>query len=306
MPLDLPPFGFAALDAARHPPATPRLPLWLGRCEVGSVAPEVLAALRSAGPWLALEHGALVSSLSGQALDAALAQTHDALRAQGLITGWRDEILPVVDPRLRPIDALFARPPLAGIERAAARLWGTLTFGAHANGYVADAQGRPQALWIAERSAAKPTDPGKLDNLVGGGVPLGQTPRQALLREAWEEAGLAPATAARAEPGRVIELRRALPDCAGFGWQWEWLFCFDLPLDAATLPSNQDGEVAALRLVPIDEALALAAGDAMTVDAALVTLDFGLRHRLLAPEAHAALAGRFETLLVPVAPSPVF
>ena len=82
-------------------------------------------------------------------------------------------------------------PPLALIERAAARFWGTLTFGAHANGYVADAQGRPTHLWIARRSTHKATDPGKLDNLVGGGVPHGQTPFETLVREGFEEAGLA-------------------------------------------------------------------------------------------------------------------
>ncbi len=47
------------------------------------------------------------------------------------------------------------------------------------------------------------------------------------------------------------------------------------------MPHNQDGEVAGFRCLPLDEALALAAGDQMTVDAALVTLDFALRHALL-------------------------
>ena len=74
----------------------------------------------------------------------------------------------------------------ATIERAAARFWGTLTLGAHCNGYVADAHGRPTHLWVARRSLSKPTDPGMLDNLIGGGVPLGQSPLEALQREAFE------------------------------------------------------------------------------------------------------------------------
>ena len=57
-------------------------------------------------------------------------------------------------------------------------------------------------------------------------------------------------------------------------------------------PSNQDGEVAALALLPIDEALHLAATGQMTVDAALATLDFALRHRLLPAEEAEALARR--------------
>ena len=50
----------------------------------------------------------------------------------GLIRAWRDEPFALFDP------ADGAR--LATMERAAARFWGTLTLGAHANGYVADAQ----------------------------------------------------------------------------------------------------------------------------------------------------------------------
>lgn len=281
---------FDAIDAARrHDPAA-RLPLRLVGHEVGSVARDCLAALREHAPWLSLQDDALGTALSGAALDAAFAATHRALQRIGLVTGWRDETYAIVP-------ALGATP-LARIERAAARFWGSLTFGAHANGYVADAAGRPTHLWIAQRAWTKPTDPGLLDNLVGGGVPWDQTPGETLVREGWEEAGLDPATMARAVPGRVIELKRRLPDCSGHGLQWEQLFVFDLRLPPGLQPRNQDGEVASLRLLPIDDALALAAGDAMTVDAALVTLDFALRHRLLAPAEHARLAGRAATLLV--------
>ncbi len=45
--------------------------------------------------------------------------------------------------------------------------------------------------------------------------------------------------------------------------------------------------------LPLADALALAAGDRMTVDAALVTLDFALRHALLP----AAQARRLEPAL---------
>ena len=68
---------------------------------------------------------------------------------------------------------------LATIERASARFWGTLTLGAHATGYTRSAGGRPEALWIARRSFTKATDPGMLDNLVGGGVPHGRVLRPA-------------------------------------------------------------------------------------------------------------------------------
>jgi len=75
------------------------------------------------------------------------------------------------------------------------------------------------------------------------------------------------------------------------GLQHEWLYAYDLALPDGLAPRNQDGEVAGFRCLPLDQALALAAGTQMTVDAALVTLDFALRHALLA--AHAAC--RLET-----------
>jgi hypothetical protein len=55
------------------------------------------------------------------------------------------------------------------------------------------------------------------------------------------------------------------------------------------VPRNQDGEVAELTLHTVERALQLAATTEMTVDAALVTLDFALRHRLFDAATHGAL-----------------
>ena len=276
---------FLAIDAAQRHDAAARRPLHLGDRAVGSVAAGALPVLRVHAPWLQeRDDGVLSTALRDEALDAAFAATHVALRERGLITGWRDEIYAVVPA--------WGAPVLARIERAAARFWGTLTFGAHANGYVAGPDGRPSHLWIARRSPHKPTDPGKFDNLIGGGVPHGQTPFETLVREGWEEAGLAADLVLRATHGRVIDLQRTLPDCAGHGLQREQLFVYDLALPPGLQPRNQDGEVASLQLLPVAEALALAAGDTMTVDAALATLDFALRWRLLGEREQAALTAR--------------
>jgi 8-oxo-dGTP pyrophosphatase MutT (NUDIX family) len=181
---------------------------------------------------------------------------------------------------------------LAVIERAATRFWGSLTLGAHATGYVADAGGRPTHLWIAQRSFTKATDPGLYDNLVGGGVAQGQSPVQALVREGWEEAGMSAAQMQRAVPGRVVRLMRPVAE----GFQHEWLHSFDLRLETHEAPNNQDGEVAGFELLPVARALALAAADAMTVDASLVTLDFALRHRLFSPADHTELSQKMQPL----------
>lgn len=253
----------------------PRQPFFLAGRRVGSVASALVPGLQALDPALHL-------AADGLHAPAALADAEQAtawftplnlrLQAQGWVRGWRHEWLPVTDPA-GPADA----PPLAVIERAAARFWGTLTLGAHANGYLADPQGRPTHLWLGRRSTTKPTDPGLLDNLVGGGVPLGQTPFETLVREGWEEAGLGAEVMQAARRGRVMRLARDVPE----GLQFEHLFAFDLQLPPGLEPCNQDGEVAGFHCVPVAEAAAVAQAGEMTVDAALVTLDFCLRHRLL-------------------------
>ena len=281
--------SWAALAAARaHDPDT-RLPFLIDGVLVWSVAREHLSALAAHPQVLALRPDAVHLLAPRAERDAALARINLALRDAGHVVAWRDELYAVVERQ--------GAPAFAHIERAASRFWGTLTFGAHCNGYVADADGRPTHLWIARRSFTKPTDPGLLDNLVGGGVPAHQTPRETLIREGWEEAGLTPQQMQGAQPGRVIHLRRDIPE----GLQQEWLYVFDLALPAGLQPVNQDGEVAELHLMPVHEAVARAAAGEMTVDAALATLDFALRHHLLPPGEQAALAAGFEPLVADTA-----
>jgi 8-oxo-dGTP pyrophosphatase MutT (NUDIX family) len=260
-----------------------RVPFLIDGQAVGSVAAMHVDALRRWPHWLAADDAGV--RLFAPDRDAALADINTALRRQGLIVAWRDETYAIVDR--------FGAPPLALIERAAARFWGTLTFGAHANGYVADAQGRPTHLWIARRALTKATDPGKLDNLIGGGVPFGQTPRQTLLREGMEEAGLDAAVTQGATPGSVVELACDIAE----GFMYEQIHCFDLCLPHGLTPVNQDGEVAEVNLLPVAQALALAGGDEMTTDASLVTLDFALRHKLLAPSRHTRLAPQLTAII---------
>ena len=266
-----------ALAAARAHDAAARVPFRIDDALAGSVACAHLHALRAWPGWLAVNSSGVTLRAPAAERDAALAAINAGLRQQGLVRGWRDETFAVF--ALEAPDQV-----LAHTERAAARFWGTLTLGAHATGWVADASGRPGHLWIARRALTKPTDPGKLDNLVGGGVPVGQTPWQALLREGWEEAGLTPAQMAHARPGRVLRLQRDIHE----GLQVEDLHSHDLQLPQGLVPHNQDGEVAAFECLPLAAALALAAGRTMTVDAALVTLDFACRHGLAGDTALAA------------------
>ncbi len=252
--------AWPALAQARAD-ASARVPFLLAGRRVGSVDPAhgpALAALCGSDPRWRIGNDA-VELLAAEDADAALAAINATLRGQGLVRAWRDEPYPVFDTDVSG----GALVPLARQERAASRFWGTLTLGAHANGWVAGADGRPAQLWIAQRAFDKATDPGALDNLVGGGVPAGQDAWQTLQREGWEEAGLPPERMATALPGRVIALDRPIPE----GWQHEWLYVYDLALSPGEQPQNQDGEVANFRCLPMAEAVALARDGPMTVDA---------------------------------------
>ncbi len=266
--------NWSAVHSAVRRDETARLPFYVGPHRAGSVARQHLPALCDWPDWLQLRDTAVV--LACDHATAALTEINAALRDRGLVRGWRFETC--------AITALDSGQVVAKTERAASRFWGTLTLGVHATGYVAGSGGTATHLWLATRALNKTTDPGLLDNLVGGGVPHGQTPWQALVREAWEEAGLPAAVVGAATPGRVIRLHRDVPE----GRQLEDLYSFDLRLPPDLQPNNQDGEVAHFECVPVRQALALAASEQMTVDASLVTLDFALRHRWCAAPAGAA------------------
>jgi 8-oxo-dGTP pyrophosphatase MutT (NUDIX family) len=204
------------------------------------------------------------SLASVEARTAVIAAVIEKLHREGAITGWRNERYAVV--------TAFDAPPLFYIERAAARLLGTTTYAAHANGYCGS--GVDCEMWLARRSATKPIDPGMLDNLIGGGMSAGVAPHDTIVREAREEAGIPAELARNAVAAGTVRLLREVPE----GVQSEVIFVHDLELPRDFQPHNEDGEVAEFRRVPIAEVIAMLQGDAdITLDASLVTLSFLVR-----------------------------
>jgi len=212
---------------------------------------------------------------------AALEHVARTLADEGALTTWRHERFAVA--------ARFTDPPLLTIERAAARYFGIAAWAAHANGVVDDARGT--TIWFARRSAGKAIDPGRLDNLVGGGIAAGEAPDATLHREAWEEAGVPPALARSARRVGALHVERCGPD----GFQRETIVAYDLALPAQFVPASQDGEAVEHRRVDRAEALRLIAQDqgpdVVTIDASLVVLDWLARQGAVPPGtlAHAVL-----------------
>jgi 8-oxo-dGTP pyrophosphatase MutT (NUDIX family) len=228
------------------------VPLFSGRRRIGWLRPELAARLGS-WPEVFASTPERVNLLKPEALSPVVEQ----LAEEGFIPGWRNE-------RYRIADAFE-------VERAAARPFGFATQAVHVNAVAGD------GMWLARRSETKPTDPGMLDNLVGGGMTAGLSHEQILVKEAWEEAGIEAGLARRAKRGGTIELVREVPE----GVQCEVIRVYDLELPRDFTPKNQDGEVAEVRLVPLGEALRLARDtDELTVDAALVALDYFSRARV--------------------------
>lgn len=196
---------------------------------------------------------------------AAVAGVLDALREEGLIPGWRDEPYPV--------GPAFNAPALFEMERAAVALFGTRGYGVHMNGWLR--KGGQTFMWIARRSLTKPTGPGKLDQMVGGGQPAGLSLRDNLIKECDEEAGIPPDLARRAVPTGTVSYRTVRPE----GLRNDILFNFDLEIPLDFEPVNQDGEVAEFMLWDIQDVMQrLRDTEDFKFNSALVIIDFLVRH----------------------------
>ena len=228
----------------------------------------------------AIEEGAvrLQAHLASEAArSAALGEVALRLAKQGAISGWRHETYAI---RVRLRDK-----PLFHLERAAMRFFGLTSQAAHLNGFVRSDRGL--RLWMGRRRPTKEIDPGRLDTLVGGGIPSGQDARQTLVRECFEGAGIEPALAKRAKPAGMLEICNEEPA----GLHSEILHAHDLELAADFRPRNVDGEVAEFHCLAASEVADRIANGEFTVDAGLLTLDFLARNGAIAftPELLAAL-----------------
>jgi 8-oxo-dGTP pyrophosphatase MutT (NUDIX family) len=258
-------------------------PLSLDGLAIGWIGPSMAAQLPRWPDLFRCKPGAFaLAPAPPQALSEALGAIARTLAGEGLIRGWRDERFTIFSPA--------SGEPLFAIERAAMRAFGLTARAAHLNGFVPDARG--WRMWIAQRSHAKPIDPGMLDNLVGGGIAEGMDARRTLIKECAEEAGIPAALAAQARSAGALRVTRTVAE----GVHDEILHAYDLELPADFQPVNHDAEVAQFLLVTPAELVELIAARKLTVDAALVAIDFLARRGCLRSDP--GLERRLEALRV--------
>lgn len=202
----------------------------------------------------------------------AVAGLLDRLVADGVVPPLRGELYPALPA--------WGAAPLFAIDRAVVNHFGVTAYGLHVNGFVRRADGGVD-LWIGRRALDRGVAPGKLDNLIAGGQPIGLSLRENLIKEAHEEAGIAPELAVQARPVGVITYIMDTP----VGLKVDGLFLYDLELPPGHMPRNTDGEVDGFELMPWERVAEIVREtDDFKFNCNLVIIDFLIRHGLITPD----------------------
>lgn len=182
-------------------------------------------------------------------------------------------ILPAHQNEPYPVCAQPGSEPLFLIDRSAVAFFGIQAYGQHLNAYVRD--GERLLMWIGRRAMDRWHSPGKLDNLVAGGLPYGISPADNLAKECWEEAGIDKAMAAQATPVGIVSYLREIE----LGMKPDVLYCYDLEVSADFQPRCTDGEVDEFMLLPVEEVADIVnTTDEFKLNCNLVVIDFLIRH----------------------------
>ena len=206
-----------------------------------------------------------------EARSEAMAGVLKTLRDRGLISGWRDEPYAVRER--------WGISPLFEMERAAVPLFGVEGYGVHVNGYV-DVGGEMK-MWIGKRSLTKPTAPGKLDQVVAGGLPAGLGVMENLIKECAEEADIPEEIARKARPVSAISYCTERAE----GLRRDVLFNYDLELPADFTPRNTDGEIEEFHLWTMDKVMdTVENSDAFKFNCGVIVVDFLIRRGFIGPD----------------------
>ena len=174
-----------------------------------------------------------------QQRSAAIAPVLAELHQAGVIDTWVDE--------LYPVNHAYGEKGVMQMERAAALYFGIRCYGVHMNGLVKKPDGI--YVWIAIRAKDKPFFPGKLDQMVAGGQPVGISLMDNLIKECQEEANIPATLASQAQARGYVSYQME----TARGIEAGTLFNYDCWLPSDFVPENTDGEVDSFELISMQE-----------------------------------------------------
>lgn len=203
---------------------------------------------------------------------AAVACALESIRATGetvALRSWRGENF-VVWGR-------YGSEPLFEVERAAVALLGIRAFGVHITGFVRSPAGAVEAVWLQKRSETKPTYPGMMDTMVGGGLTAGLKPSEVLYKEADEEASI---------PAQLVDRAQAVGTVSFFteterGIHANTEYVYEIELPRGFEPSISDGEVEGFALISIAEIMDYLLNPNFKLTSTPILIDFLIRHGII-------------------------
>lgn len=192
------------------------------------------------------------------------------------LQGWTNELFPVYGPN---------KELVVSIERAAAPLFGVLTYGVQLLAYQETPEGNISGVWIARRAKTKRTYPGMLDSTVGGCLPTGESPFECLIRECAEEASFSAdlvrkhAVAVGAVSYVGISDERGGGELGLLCPEVQFIYEMKLPDDVVPVPG--ENEVEEIKLFSVEELKdALGRGEFTPANGCII-LDFFVRHGII-------------------------
>jgi 8-oxo-dGTP pyrophosphatase MutT (NUDIX family) len=249
------------------------MPLWAGEHRVGWLRRDNAKLLQPYHKVFEVKRDSARLTIDGdcETVSRAVDGVVEALVAERRIPKWRSEAFDVA--------RRWGEAPIFRLDRGAVPFFGVRAYGVHLNGYRRVGDG--YSLWIGRRASNKQVAPGKLDNIVAGGIGNGYGAAATLVKEAEEEASIGAELIGRAVAVGALTYRMG----TRIGIRDDVMFVYDLEVPADFEPTNSDGEIAGFELMPLADILErIRSTTDFKFNVNLVILDFALRHGVLRPD----------------------
>uniref|UniRef100_A0A2P2I1I7 Nudix hydrolase 20, chloroplastic-like n=1 Tax=Hirondellea gigas TaxID=1518452 RepID=A0A2P2I1I7_9CRUS len=247
-------------------------PLLVGQRQVGILRPEVRLILTRYPSVFTFTDSSVVLNTQLKDYDSrtkAVAEVLQDIRASGetvALRSWRGENFVVWGQ--------YGSEPLFEVERSAVVLLGIRTFGVHITGYVSNAEGGVTGVWLQKRAENKPTYPGMMDTMVGGGLTAGLKASEVLYKEAAEEASIPSQLVDRAQSAGTVSFFAETE--RGLHANTEYVFEIELP--PSFEPQNSDGEVQGFVFVEVKDIMDYLLDSNYKLTSTPILIDFLIRH----------------------------